>query len=191
MISLCAEVRYVNVTLPTLLERAGVDEAAFERDFADLEDCFCQIFEAQRDELALRVANAFAAEQGWANQLRAAAYALMFYLSEDLQRALFMREVFYAGERANLLRDQANQGFVALVDLGRMEMDEPDSLTIATAETITSAIYQRLQSSIENSEFEHFEKGAQEMMYMAVLPYLGPEAAQEELTIPPPPFPSR
>jgi len=191
MIDLCVELRYPNVELPMVLERAGVDEAAFRRHFEDLEDCFCQTYEAQRDEFALRIATAFAAEQGWRNQMRAAAYAMLGYLGEDLQRARFMTvEVLYAGDRAKLIRDQAMQGFFMLIDQGRFEMEDPDALTPFTAETIGSAIYQRIQAATERYELDKFEPGVQEMMYNAVLPYLGPEAAAEELKIPPPLFPA-
>jgi AcrR family transcriptional regulator len=191
MIGLCAERRYANATVSLLLQRAELEPAAFARHFADLEDCYCQIFEGQRDELTGRVIAAYGAECGWANQLRAGAYALLFYFGEDRSRALFMREVFYAGERAILLRDQANQLFIALIDEGRAQMADPEELSVHTAETIASAIYQRLQSAIEYQGFEHFAKGVQEMMYTAVLPYLGPEAAAAELAIVPPPLPAR
>jgi AcrR family transcriptional regulator len=192
MIGLCGELQYPNVTMPDLLERASVDEVAFGRHFGDLEDCFCQIFEAQRDEIVRRVVGAFAAEQGWRNQMRAAAYAMLYFLGEDLRRARFISvEVLYAGDRAKLIRDQGMQGFFLLIDQGRNEMADPESLTPYTAETIGSAIYQRIQTAIETDELEEFESAVPEMMYMAVLPYLGPEAAQEELSIPPTPFPSR
>jgi hypothetical protein len=98
--------------------------------------------------------------------------------------------VLYAGDRAKLIRDQGMQGFFLLIDQGRNEMEDPESLTPYTAETIGSAIYQRIQTAIETDELEEFESAVPEMMYMAVLPYLGPEAAQEELSIPPTPFPS-
>jgi AcrR family transcriptional regulator len=191
MVGLCAERRYANVSVEAVVQRAGLRPGAFERHFADLEDCYCQIFESQRDELTGRVAAAYGAESGWANQLRAGAYALLIYFGEDRRRALFMREVFYAGERAILLRDQANQRFVELIDEGRAQMADPEELSVHTAETIASAIYQRLQSAIEHQSFEDFGRGVQEMMYTAVLPYLGPEAAAAELEIAPPPLPPR
>ena len=191
MIALCVEQRYPNVTLPMLLERAGVGELAFATHFDSLEDCFCKIFEAQRDELVVRVAKAYMAEEGWRNQLRAAAYTLLGYFGEDVQRARFTTvEVLYAGERAKLIQDQVIQGFSMMVDLGRREMEDPDSLTPFTAETIGNAIYGRIQEAFERDELEKFETSVPEMMYMAVLPYLGPEAAREELSIPPTPFPS-
>lgn len=191
MVGLTVEVRYPNVTVPLLLERAGVTEDSFARHFDDLDDCFCQIFATNRDELVRRVLAAFAGERGWRDQLRAAAYASLHYFGEDIQRARFQNvEVLYASERAKLMRDEAIQAFSMLIDQGRNEMDDPESLTPYTAETISSAIYQRIQNALERDELEKFETAVPEMMYMAVLPYLGPEAAQEELEIPPTPFPT-
>jgi AcrR family transcriptional regulator len=189
MVDLCVELRYPNVELSMVLLRAGVDEATFKQHFANLEDCFCQIFEANREDIVARIAAAWAVEEGWRERMRSAAKAMLAYFFEDLQRARFMNvEVLYAGDRAKLLRDQAMQGFALLIDQGREEMEDPDALTPFTAEVIASSIYQRIQSALERDELDEFENAIPEMMYMAVLPYLGSKAAQEELTIPSPPF---
>jgi hypothetical protein len=43
LLSLCLERGYPNLTLPMVLERAGVDTAEFERHNAELEDCILNI----------------------------------------------------------------------------------------------------------------------------------------------------
>lgn len=187
LVALCVERTYAETSLPLVLERAEVDLATFERFYADLEDCFCSIYTEMRDEYMLRVAAAFVDADGWREQMRAAAYVTLAYLREDPDRArITFVEVLYAGDRAKLIRDEAMQGLFALVDQGRQQPGAPAGLTTFTAETIGSAVYQRIQTAIEQDELDEFEEGLQEMMYMAVLPYLGEEAAREELTIPPP-----
>jgi AcrR family transcriptional regulator len=187
LVDLCMEQTIAATTLTMVLERAGVDQAAFERHFEDLEDCFCQVYEEMAQEYMQRVGAAFLVEQGWRNQMRAAAYVTLEYLREDERRARFtFVEVLYAGDRAKLIRDQAMQALFILVDQGRSEMEDPTAVGRYTAETVGSAIYQRIQSAIERNELDAFEAGVGEMMYAVVLPYLGPEAAAEELSIPPP-----
>jgi AcrR family transcriptional regulator len=192
MIDLCVEHGYVNVTLSMVLERAAVSEAAFRENFDDLEDCFCSVMEAQIGIAGEQVLAAYAGEQGWQRQMRAAARALLDYVLEDLKRAHFVCvEVVYAGDRAKLIRDQLMQAFFLLIDQGRQEMPDPDLLTPFTAEAIGSSIYQRMQNALANDQLEEFENSIPEMMYLAVLPYLGAEAAEEELAAPPTPLPAR
>jgi len=192
MIDICVEYGYVNVTVPMVLERAGVAAADFTSLFDGLEDCFCAVMEAQTEIAGERILSAYAGEQGWQRQVRAAARTMLDYLLEDLVRARFVCvEVVYAGDRAQLIRDQLMQGLFLLIDQGRNEMPDPGSLTPFTAEAIGSSIYQRMQSALVNDRLEEFETSVPEMMYLVVLPYLGPEAAEEELALPPTPLPAR
>jgi hypothetical protein len=66
------------------------------------------------------------------------------------------------------------------------QLDDPDSLTPYTAETIGSAIYQQFQATIARFDFQTLEGMIPQMMYTAVLPYLGSAVAAEELRIAPP-----
>jgi AcrR family transcriptional regulator len=187
LIDLSVDLRFVNTTLEMVLERAGVDERAFRRHFTDLEDCFAKTLEPLAGRFFERVFEAFAAEDGWRNQMRSAAHEMLAFFAEDFRRARFMNvEVLFAGQSALLIRDEAMQGLFLLIDQGRLEMEDPDSLTPFTAEAIGCAIYQRIQSAIEHGDIDAFEPGVPEMLYTAFLPYLGQEVAQEELQIPPP-----
>jgi AcrR family transcriptional regulator len=186
LVDLCVERTYAEVTLPMLLERAEIGSATFSTFYRDLDDCFCGVYKEMRDEYMLRVARAFADAGNWRECMRAAGHVTLAYLREDPARArLTFVEVLYASDRAKLLRDEAMQVLFTLVDLGRQEPGAPANLTRFTAETIGSTIYQQIQTAIEHDELDRFEEGLGEMMYMVVLPYLGEEAAREELTIPP------
>src|SRR5215211_1020148 len=112
LMTLSVDRRYLNTTLEMVLARAGVDEATFERYFDDLEDCFCQVLEAERDEIVRRVIAAYGSAEGWRNQMRAAADEMLAFFGEDLRRARFMNiEVLFAGDRAMLIRDEAMHAF--------------------------------------------------------------------------------
>ncbi len=187
LIDLCFEHGYRNTTMPMLLKRAEVDEAAFERHFADREDCFCQTLQGRANEYLLRLGAAFSTAQGWRNQLRATAHASLRFLREDLPRARFLFvEVYFGGPRAQLIRDQGIDALTELIDLGRAELDDPGSISRATAVSIAGGIYERGHVAIDRDDPQVWETLVPQLMYTAVLPYLGPEAALEELEMPAP-----
>jgi len=187
LVELCAENTYANVTLPMVLARAGVDLATFEGFYVDLEDCFCRIYAEMRDEFMMSVGAAFAAGETWRDGIRAAAYAMLVFLREDQIRGrMSFVEVLYAGDRAKLIRGETMQVLFALIDQGRNEPGASSATSRFTAEAIGSSIYQKIQMVVQNEELDEFESIVRELMYAVVLPYLGEEAAREELEISPP-----
>jgi AcrR family transcriptional regulator len=187
LLDLAVERGYGSVTLPMLLERADVDEATFHNHFVDPEDCLCSLLQSATEELMNRVLPAFSSQEGWRNQLRAVAYAMMRFFQEEPKRARVMAvEVLSAGERAQLVRDQGIEALVELIDQGRQELEDPNSRTRATAAAIAGAIYSQIWTEIEKGNFDTLLDPVPKWMYNVVLPYLGAEAALEELSIPPP-----
>jgi AcrR family transcriptional regulator len=176
---------YPNATLEEVCERAGVDRAAFERHFADLEAAYLEMIGRERDEFIRRVAGAFAEQSTWRDQIRAAAWAMYGYLAEDNRRARFVFvEVLSAGEQAQLVRDVGMELLFDLIDLGRAELADPDLLTRVTAEAIGGSVYNQLQLAVERDSL-NFDF-ARQLLYLVVLPYAGTEAALEELSMPAP-----
>jgi len=180
LIELCVEQTFREVTLPQLLERAEVGPDEFHRHFEDLEDCFCSFYLEMRDEYMQRVGAAFLAVDGWQNQIRAAAWETAEFIREDLGRARICFVEVWSAERAKLIRDEAMQVLFAMIDLGRQERDD-ESISALTAEFVGSVVYQRLQVGIERGDLEALEAELPELLYAVVLPYLGREAAEEEL----------
>ena len=187
LVDLCFEQGYANTTLSVLLGRANVDQQTFEHHFTDLEDCFCEVLQELANEYLHRLGAAYAAEQGWANQLRAAAYASLRFLREDLPRARFLFiEVLSGGTRALLIRDQGMDALFELIDLGRRELDDPNSISRDTAVSLAGGVYEQTHVAIDRDDPQIWARMIPEFMYSLVLPYLGAEAALEELSIPPP-----
>jgi hypothetical protein len=153
------------------------------------EEQLCAALHAGTEELLSRVALAYAHEDEWRDRLRAVAYEMLRFLREDRERARMMTvDVLSAGERAQLIRDQGMQGLIELIDQGRQELPNPDLMSRATAEGIGGAIYHRIHVAVAAGRFDALKAMVPELMYNAVLPYLGTEVAMEELSIPPPPI---
>jgi hypothetical protein len=145
------------------------------------------VLQAQADELLERVGLRFFAAPDWRHGLRAVAHEMYRFMREDPERARMMAvDSPTAGPRAQLIRDSGIGALVELVDLGRREPGAPATLTRFTAETTAGAIYDRMRVDIERGEMEALERHFPELMYSAVLPYLGSEIALEEARIPVP-----
>lgn len=191
-VAVVCERGYSATTVEEISARAEVEPEVFERHFADLEDCLCEFIQQGTIELLARVVEAFGRHEAWRDQLRSVAYAMLRFLQEDRARARIMTvEVLAAGDRAQLIRDQGMEALFEFIDLGRAELDDPSSLSRATAEGIGGAIFSQMRLQIETGSRESLTALVPKMMHMAVLPYLGPEAAAEELAMPPPADPDR
>lgn len=188
LLDLCAEQGYENLELAELLERAGVDEAAFHRRYADLDALFTAVLGEIYDEFFASAQEAVAEKRGWRDRMRATAYALLRFLRRDERVAnLAAVEAQSGGPGAQELFLDTFNRLVDLIDEGSAEAGGPESPGRATALGVGGVVFARVQEAIAEGELDLGEEEIPELMYAAVFPYLGAEAAAEELRIPPPP----
>jgi AcrR family transcriptional regulator len=177
------ENRYPSATLEGVCRRADVGREQFNRHFADLEDGYCEVLEALCAQVFERLLAAFDGQETWRDQIRAAAYAIFDYFDEDRWRGRFMMvEVFLAGERAQLIRDEALGVLVDLIDRGRNELRDPGRLSHATAEALGGSIFHQVRGALERDDPEA-ETLLPQLLYAVIQPYLGVEEARHELDI--------
>ena len=120
--------------------------------------------------------------------MRATAYALLRFLRADERVArLAAVEAQHGGERALRLFVETFNRLVDLIDEGSAEAGGPDSPSRATAVGVGGVVFARIQEAVAEGELGLGEEEIPELMYAAVFPYFGAEAADEELRIPPPP----
>ena len=180
-----AERGYRGASIDAVCERAGTDRDGFRAYFSDLEDGFCQIFETTRDKLLQTALSIFLSQQTWRDQIRAVAYMFFDFVEADRRLAHFIFvDVLEAGERAQRLRDEGTEALQELIDLGRQELEDPDSLSKATAQAVAGGIYQQMRVAIQSDA--PGRDLVPRLMYNVVLPYVGQQGAAEELTLPPP-----
>lgn len=183
----CVRNGYRRASVESVVEEAETTRAAFDRHFTDLEDCFTSYTLETREAFLVEVGAAVLRHSGWREQMRAAAYAIVRFWQKDVRRArMILIEIHSAGPRAQLVRDEGMQMMVSLIDQGRSVMSDPDLLTRATAEAVAGAITNQMRLVLERGEVDHAQEHVPGLMYSVVLPYLGSEAALEELEIPPP-----
>jgi AcrR family transcriptional regulator len=179
------------VTAGMVAERARVDPRSFEREFGTLEDCYISVYEENTEAFEAEVDAAFNGGGRWRDGLRAAAYAAARHIRDHPREVAFgVVQMFQAGERAQISRERLLHRMVDLVDRGREELDDPASMSRGVAESVVGSIYSQLIADLEGGGGTGAaEDFVPDLMYVAVRPYLGAEAAAEELAIPPPPEP--
>jgi AcrR family transcriptional regulator len=193
MLTLVVERGYEATTVEALCERAEVSPATFHQHFADPQDCLLAVYTNNNELFDRQVQAAFAAHDSWRDSLRAAAYAAADFLAgRPLEVRFNVVAVLSAGEMVAAVRDAYLQQLVDLIDAGRYELDDPDSLGRSVAESAIGSIFERLLRDVHRGgDIAGARVVVPELMYIAVRPYLGHEVAREELSIPPPPIPDR
>ncbi len=172
---------YERTSVQDVLDSAGLYRQAFYDYFEDKEDCYLQAIDAGSAwvELAMREAAA-GEEAGWRNQLRGALAGLLRFLDEEpaVGRALLV-EVHAAGPRAVEKRMEAMERAVVMMDLAR---EESSSVAPAiSAEAIVAGMLAVLHTRLAAQQTEGFVRLLPELMYLAVLPYFGADAAAAEM----------
>jgi AcrR family transcriptional regulator len=188
LLDLCVERGYSELRLEDLLARAAVDEDAFRGRYTDLDAYFNAVLAQSYADFFEVAQQAVAGVTGWRDRMRATAYALLRFLRTDERVArLAAVEAQHGGEGALRLFVQTFNRLVDLLDEGSAEAGGPDSPSRATALGIGRVLFTRLQEAVAQDELDLGEEEIPQLMYAAVFPYLGAEAADEELRIPPPP----
>lgn len=188
-IELAAEHGYEATTLEMLVERAGVTPADFYRYFDGKEDCALQLYEEYLGHFVAHVLAAAAREETWRDSMRAGGYAAARYVRDNPRLAhVGVVQMLAVGSMAEARRAGMMDPIVDLIDAGRYELDDPDSIGRGVAEAVLGSIYELtirdLASGLGTGKAEMI---VPQLMYVAVRPYLGHELAREELEMPPPP----
>jgi AcrR family transcriptional regulator len=177
---------YAATTTEMIVERAAVSHEEFEAHFADKADCYLQVYESEGHRFMARTAEAFAASEDWRERMRRTAYEIYDYVREDPIRARFVTvEPINAGGRAAAFLDAKLALLVELVHAGRFELEDPDSVPRSAAEAAVGSSWEKMLRRVRNGELGD-DGAVRELMYVAVLPYLGEKVAKEELERPRP-----
>ncbi len=182
MLSTVTETGYRALTVQDVLGPAGVSRPTFYEQFDDKEDCFLAAFDASAARLRERVGAAVAAAgPDWRDRLRGGIEELVRFVDDEPDAARAVIIEARASSPAGLRRrDALLEGFASCIDgLAMEELAEPPAAVAAAGVVggIDSVLYARLQSR-ETGELHSLVPS---LMYFAVLPYTGREAAAEEL----------
>jgi AcrR family transcriptional regulator len=171
---------YEQATVQEAIAKVGLYRQAFYDNFHDKEDCYLEALEAGSAWVELAMRKAVVDEAGWRDRLRGALTGLLGFLDDEpeIGRALLV-EVHAAGPRAVAKRTEAMERAARAVDLAREEGE--DDAPAISAEAVVAGILAVLHSRLAGREDGGFTSLLPELMYLAVLPYFGAEAAAEEM----------
>jgi AcrR family transcriptional regulator len=189
LVEIVGERGYEATSVEAVVRHAGIGMREFRRHYTDKEDCVRQVFEAFIDDFLRQVRSAFEAEPGWPTSLRAAAYATTDWMDRHPDTARFgMVDVL--GARNEMIRVRREEIFVycaGLIDAGRAVAPDPAAVPEAAAVMAVGAVVQIVTRRMQLGVDLDFAALVPELMYGAVRPYLGEEAARAELSAPRPP----
>ena len=171
---------YERTTVEDAIRTAGLYRQAFYDSFQDKEDCYLQAVESgfAAGELAMRQATAEAVT--WREHLRGALTGLLRFLDQqpNVGRALLV-EVHAAGQRAVERRTEAMERAAEMIDTAREESG--GAAPAISAEAVVAGILAVLHTRLAAQQTDGFQRLLPELMYLAVLPYFGAEAAAAEM----------
>jgi AcrR family transcriptional regulator len=181
LIEVAAERGYGETTIDSILERAELDRPAFDRHFRGKYDCFLTAWQELNEECLETMVRAYESREEWPDRLRAVAYEVIRGLSHDPRRASFGVEVLAAGDAARARRDMTMRVIAALIDAGRQEMEDPESVPHTTAEALAGSAYGQIYSRVVRGDVDELPELVPQLMSAVVMPYLGIDAAISEL----------
>lgn len=186
MLELASTKGFESTSIEEVVERAGISREEFDRHFDSKEACAIAVFDRSLKDLVGTARAAYGGEREWPDSLRAAAYAVAdFLLGHPRETRFGAVEMLWAGEMAQARREAGFQIFVELIDGGREHAADPESIPAFSAESLIGSMAEMMTKRLQRGDIEPHQF-IPEMMYLAVLPYLGEEAARRELTMPRP-----
>jgi AcrR family transcriptional regulator len=180
-----AELGYREFSVKDVIDRAGVSRPTFYEHFANKEDCFVAALDAAALRLRKRL-DAVAGEEvaSWRDRLRLELEELLLFIAEEPDAAItLVVDARAACTEAQLRRDELLDRFAACIDEqvrdGLPELSPPAAISAAG---IVGGIEAVLYSRLQRGDCEDLRSLLPSLMYFAVLPYEGHEAANEEMT---------
>jgi AcrR family transcriptional regulator len=179
-----AELGYRGMNVQNVIDRAGVSRPTFYEHFANKDDCFLAAFDAGAARLRTRVEQESAlGGDVWRERLRRGLAAVLDFTRAEPDTARTVIVEARAADTATVMRRVALlDSFTACIDAQAHELlvDGEDHSAL-TAAGVVGGVESLLYSHIVRGDADHLDALLPSLMYFAVLPYEGHEAAHEAL----------
>jgi len=172
---------YVPMTVEDVIVVAGVSRRTFYDHFSGKEEAFLLAYDAVVAQLNQHVFQAWAARTEFVDRVRDGLAAFLSFVAREPAFAdMCIVEVLAAGPEAIERRDATLKAFAALFDRAAVELMGHDKPPPLIAETVVGGIYQVVYSRVVRGEVRELPALLPDIVYSALLPYLGHEAARRE-----------
>ena len=180
------ELGYRDLSVRDVLERAGVSSTTFYELFESKEDCFLATFDATAARLHDRLDTATRDCTGsWHERLPLALEGLLDFVAAEPEAAsILIVDSRAACPAALARRDDLLDRFACCLDSQVRAEASPGELPSAlTAAGVVGGIDALLYSRLTGGEAGNLESLLPSLIYFAMLPYEGHEAASEGLAV--------
>jgi AcrR family transcriptional regulator len=175
------------LTLEQIAEQAGCGEDELREHFQSSGQCLLDAYLDFTEDFDRSVCAAFRSGEGWRPALRAAGYEAARYVEERPREIRFVAiGLLEAGPLIQAHRARHLQRLAGMIDLGRQQLEDPESMGRSAAEAVIGSIHALVVRESHRGWRKRPIEFVPEMMYVAVRPYLGHETAREELAMSPP-----
>jgi AcrR family transcriptional regulator len=184
MVRAAAAKGYEATTVADVIEMAGVSRATFYEMFEDKASCFLEAYDAVIDVLVAHVTSAFesAAEEPWPEQIAAGLGGLVELLAAEADIArMAMVEVTAAGDDARERYRAALARFTPFLEEGRTYSGQGEALPPDTARFAIGGATSMIFDEIRAGRGPNLERILPDLVFAVLMPYLGPEAAEDEM----------
>jgi AcrR family transcriptional regulator len=180
-IELVADYGLRAISLQLLADRAWVSVPDLHRHYSTFPDCVDDAWDHVTAEFTRGLEASNAGTEPWADRLRRTAYFVLRFFTEDEPRTRFFAIMMRApGELAHARVYRMIDLGVEIVHAGRFELPDPDAVPRSRAEAAVGAIHKAILSAAAMDPPDRAQLLPQ-LMYIAVMPYLGLAAAEAEL----------
>lgn len=183
-----------NVTVASIVARAGISRRTFYEIFGDAEACLLAAMHDALERVRRQLLPAWESQGAWSERLRRALVELLRLLDEDPVLAqLLLVESLAAGRGIQRQRASVLDSLTAAIDQGRHRARATASAgpSRLTAEGVLGGVLSVLHARLTQPQPGRLAELAGPLMSMIVLPYHGAAAARRELARPVPAAASR
>jgi AcrR family transcriptional regulator len=176
-----AERRDEGQSVRALVARAGVSRRTFYELFDSCDECLLAALDAFFAEIAPFLAAQYQGEGRWSQRLGAALAVLLALVERECEMAaLALSYLLGRGPENPELRARVLERLRAAVDEGRSQATSGRALSPLTAELVVASVLTIIHARLQ-ADTQRLGALAGPLMWMIVLPYLGPAAASREL----------
>lgn len=177
-----------SVSAAGVASRAGLSLSRFHERFADFDDCLLDSFERLAAAYEHRIGSIFNDHSEWRAGIRAAAYETASWMEDNPLMVEFgaFRVLRLENEMVSVRREELFFFFARMIDRGREEAEDPESVPESAPLVAIGSIVQLITHRVQAGVNIQPRTVVPELLYSIVRLYLGDEAAEEEITLPPP-----
>jgi AcrR family transcriptional regulator len=174
---------YAAITVADITAHAGVSRRTFYDQFSDKEDCFLAAYKDFTERLIAAVRQAYAAgDRPWPERVRCGLQALLgLFAGEPAFAHMSILDVLSAGPRALRERDAVINRFTEFLDPGLLEAPARGRyLPPLISRAVIGGLHEVIYDAITNDHVDQLPQLLPDMLFCALVPYIGHERAHAE-----------